>query len=1031
MHRVGSSINLITSEANRLDYTIAHAKTDYKFSVTNVVNNAWTMVPDTTVWIYIDHNLSTTAVTYGYTTIEPVYQSVRPVGIEGQLWFDTAHFRQYQFTNGSWVEVLRIVLAEVIGHHFTSISINSNTGQFNGTQIGAVGDVATEVGIIIYDELGNPVRKRSGEFLTSASEIFTTSSLVNQIKIEATIVNAVASEPIGAYQIVKWHADGTIAPATYEDSTATTIGIAYAAGATSATVPVTLQGLIPNPMWNWPASGAVLWINRSGYLTSSDPHAVDPVSHPVSYPPVARVITHNQIFFDQGLTNRWAELNISPVKSVNFHYPDLTGNIDIDIIPDQPLADAAYGRQNRQWVTLDGSTVPVKFEHLHDVPTTVDGIGLTDAVKTSTTITTGPCMQVTGTLADDNVKISLRPDPSPTNMVHVTPDGMLVDLDIIPTDGIVVERPTANSAELSLVIDASTRNLLSLSPNGLLSTLNVTPSETIELTGRGTIANPLAMELKIDPVNTNALKSNPNGAYVEKAIGTYSLDEVPFVDGTEAIAIGSGARAVHDGSVALGTNISTTAANQVIIGTPSRPKVLSGLARPVGEFDAVNLGYLNSSGFIKGVIGGDGIVIDNSIPDQTRFAVNLATGANQSIQIAPGGRLLVPNSSLKWSRTEGSLTFTDNKGNVNVVPLEGIGTDTIPTSLSFDPTTGHLTLLTSNVNLPPLVADLSDISGITTVETDTIGVTGQGTASYPMSFGVKLNPSTTNRIMSTPTGLLVQSDLPIAAGRRYVGLSNNIGQFEWVAREDAGLVTELIPGQNITIDNTDPIRPIISAAGSAQTNADWLATSGPSQILNKPVLGTASSRNANEFATAQQGQLATTAVQPSSLAPVATSGVYNDLIGRPTIPVQGIISLLSLSPSLVVDSSSFPNEVKISLDDTKLPQADWGATSGPSVILNKPLLGTAASASIDSFATAQQGQLAATAVQPNQIGQAAKTNNYFDLDSIPILQGENPVTEIIGTGGIVVTRDMTDDDTAKIINLSISATSATIDDGTY
>ena len=65
---------------------------------------------------------------------------------------------------------------------------------------------------------------------------------------------------------------------------------------------------------------------------------------------------------------------------------------------------------------------------------------------------------------------------------------------------------------------------------------------------------------------------------------------------------------------------------------------------------------------------------------------------------------------------------------------------------------------------------------------------------------------------------------------------------------------------------------------AAQVNADWSATSGVEQILNKPTLAT-----------------------------VATTGNYNDLTGKPTIPAAQV-------------------------------QSDWTATSGLGQILNKPTL---------------------------------------------------------------------------------------------
>lgn len=64
-----------------------------------------------------------------------------------------------------------------------------------------------------------------------------------------------------------------------------------------------------------------------------------------------------------------------------------------------------------------------------------------------------------------------------------------------------------------------------------------------------------------------------------------------------------------------------------------------------------------------------------------------------------------------------------------------------------------------------------------------------------------------------------------------------------------------------------------------------VATSGAyADLSGKPSLGTASTHAVSDFATAAQGAKADSAVQPGSLAPVATSGDYSDLDNAPTIP---------------------------------------------------------------------------------------------------------------------------------------------------
>lgn len=99
-------------------------------------------------------------------------------------------------------------------------------------------------------------------------------------------------------------------------------------------------------------------------------------------------------------------------------------------------------------------------------------------------------------------------------------------------------------------------------------------------------------------------------------------------------------------------------------------------------------------------------------------------------------------------------------------------------------------------------------------------------------------------------------------------------------------------------------------------------------------------------ASAAQGGLADTAVQPGALADVATSGDYNDLTGTPTlaaVATTGAYSDLSGAPSIPSDPG------------------DIGA------------------------ATAAQGALADTAVQPGDLATVATSGAYGDLSGRPTL----------------------------------------------
>ena len=94
-------------------------------------------------------------------------------------------------------------------------------------------------------------------------------------------------------------------------------------------------------------------------------------------------------------------------------------------------------------------------------------------------------------------------------------------------------------------------------------------------------------------------------------------------------------------------------------------------------------------------------------------------------------------------------------------------------------------------------------------------------------------------------------------------------------------------------DVTD--KPTFSAVATSGDYADLtgtptlsaVATSGSyNDLSDTPVLGTAASADTGDFATAAQGALADTAVQPGDLAAVATSGASAD-VSTPEITSAG------------------------------------------------------------------------------------------------------------------------------------------------
>ena len=100
-------------------------------------------------------------------------------------------------------------------------------------------------------------------------------------------------------------------------------------------------------------------------------------------------------------------------------------------------------------------------------------------------------------------------------------------------------------------------------------------------------------------------------------------------------------------------------------------------------------------------------------------------------------------------------------------------------------------------------------------------------------------------------------------------------------------------------------------------------------------------------------------------ADVATSGDYNDLSNLPTL---GTMAAESVN------------------DYTKTSSLSLVATSGSyNDLVNKPSFGTAAYVNAADFATAAQGDLADTAVQPSDLATVATSGNYNDLNNKPTI----------------------------------------------
>lgn len=158
----------------------------------------------------------------------------------------------------------------------------------------------------------------------------------------------------------------------------------------------------------------------------------------------------------------------------------------------------------------------------------------------------------------------------------------------------------------------------------------------------------------------------------------------------------------------------------------------------------------------------------------------------------------------------------------------------------------------------------------------------------------------------------------------------------------------------------------------------------------------------SNLATIEAGAAAgATAVQPGALAAVATSGSYNDLLNKPTIPAapgtldttattaQATSASEALSGSVVLHKVSKTGDYDDLLNKPTIPAAqvnsDWDAVSGVAQILNKPTI-PAAPGILDTDNTGAQTVSSSEALSGTvKLHKVAKTGSYAHLNNKPTI----------------------------------------------
>ena len=164
---------------------------------------------------------------------------------------------------------------------------------------------------------------------------------------------------------------------------------------------------------------------------------------------------------------------------------------------------------------------------------------------------------------------------------------------------------------------------------------------------------------------------------------------------------------------------------------------------------------------------------------------------------------------------------------------------------------------------------------------------------------------------------------------------------------------------------------LLSSGGASQQAADWKATGGPTQILNKPSIPLPQV-SSDWAATSGPSAILNKPVIPTAQVPanfLATSGPAQ-ILNQPPVPVQA--DWLATSGLAAIRN-------KPTIPDTQAP-VDWGATSGYTRIINKPTILAGSAVLTEGKAPVTFGQqfktLPAVTVTLNQAVDAADVYSF-------------------------------------------------------
>lgn len=260
--------------------TFAHYNANYLIEETRTVVGAWgsgdvnstngPLPMNQTQYLYWDLNLSTGALTRGWTSLPWIYTHDAPLNPQNDLhWFDLSTNRMRVWRKpgpapGYWQDVVRCFA----GWYDSNAILNIYSP---GSQVGITGSF--EAGNIMLAANNAPLKQRDGTFATTASQLIIQQTSGQNVKFNAAVIFGEAAEPIPSFYMVNFLPNGRIQLARSGELFKSAMGIVTENLSTNEVGFVTTNGKVKNDQWMWSDEviGSPIFLGPTGEIWLTPP----------------------------------------------------------------------------------------------------------------------------------------------------------------------------------------------------------------------------------------------------------------------------------------------------------------------------------------------------------------------------------------------------------------------------------------------------------------------------------------------------------------------------------------------------------------------------------------------------------------------------------------------------------------------------------------------------------------------------------------------------------------------------------------